>query len=515
MKNRRFLLLIISFLILTSCLFTNCKDREGIIKGRVISEIQKGLKDVIISDGVNFALTNKEGRYEIEINDSSRFVFIVTPKDYIADYSSGVPAFYQRITKDKKVYDFILKALSNGLKGNNAIQKISLNNNSISADPVSDDSLNKNSSGDDSLSNNSSNDDSVALSSEVSLVATADIHLKTMNHLNNFVSHVIPDMQKTADKKMRSGRAVIGISLGDIVWDKYKLYPQYVESMKLLSFPNYGVIGNHDHMMSRNTDRSSIVDYEKYFGPNYYAFHVGNALCVVLDNILYKGKRSYKEDIDSLQIDWFSRLMKLIPKGSNVIIATHSPFLFQTGTRLKCTDTILNILKPFKSTFISGHMHLNSNEELAPNVMQHNIAAICGTWWLSHINRDGTPWGYEVFDISDSITSYYKCIGKDENYQFEVYKIGSDKKNPKSFVAKVWNWDKYWKVLWYEDGIYMGEMTRFNMKDTHYSVKHGRLTLHASTAKFFFKAIPHNKNSVIEVEVKDGRGIIYPRQKVN
>jgi len=483
MKNRRFLLLIISFLILTTCLFTSCKNREGIVKGRVISEFKEGLKDVIVSDGVNFARTNKEGRYEIEINDSSRFVFIITPKNYIADYSSGVPAFYQKITKDKKVYDFKLKAFPNE-------DSVAKGSEVVKADNLEDEN-------------------------GVSLIATADIHLKTMDHVNDFVSHVIPDMQKTADDKMNLGGAVVGISLGDIVWDKYKLYPQYVESLKLLNFPNYSVIGNHDHMMSRNTDRSSIEDYEKYFGPNYYAFHVGDALCVVLDNIIYKGKRSYKEDIDSLQIDWFSRLMKLIPKGSNVIIATHSPFLFQTGSRLRCTDTILNILNPFKATFISGHMHLNSNEELAPNVMQHNIAAVCGTWWLSHINRDGTPWGYEVFDISNNITSYYKCIDKDKNYQFEVYKIGSNKKEPKSFVAKVWNWDKHWKVRWYEDGIYMGEMTRFNMKDTHYSVKHGRLTLHASTAKFFFKAKPHNKKALIEVEVEDGRGVVYPRQKVN
>ena len=36
-------------------------------------------------------------------------------------------------------------------------------------------------------------------------------------------------------------------------------------------------------------------------------------------------------------------------------------------------------------------------------------------------------------------------------------------------MAKVWNWDSYWTVVWYEDGRYRGAMQRTTLDDPDYT----------------------------------------------
>ena len=42
-------------------------------------------------------------------------------------------------------------------------------------------------------------------------------------------------------------------------------------------------------------------------------------------------------------------------------------------------QAFLDILKGHKVTIISGHNHLNKNFRYTPDVVEHNVAAICGT----------------------------------------------------------------------------------------------------------------------------------------
>lgn len=66
-----------------------------VVLGQVLSGKEK-LADVIVTDGTNFTRTNKKGKFTFDIQDDAEFVYIVTPAGYSADWSSGVPVFYQR-----------------------------------------------------------------------------------------------------------------------------------------------------------------------------------------------------------------------------------------------------------------------------------------------------------------------------------------------------------------------------------------------------------------------------------
>ena len=64
------------------------------VKGTVMSGENK-LEGVIVTDGKSFTQTDKKGRFTFDIVDDAEFVYIVTPAGYVADWTSGVPAFYK------------------------------------------------------------------------------------------------------------------------------------------------------------------------------------------------------------------------------------------------------------------------------------------------------------------------------------------------------------------------------------------------------------------------------------
>lgn len=71
------------------------------VSGKVVSGKEK-LAGVIVTDGEHFTKTKKSGKFAFDINDDAEFVYIVTPAGYVAEWSSGVPAFFQKAEGNKK-----------------------------------------------------------------------------------------------------------------------------------------------------------------------------------------------------------------------------------------------------------------------------------------------------------------------------------------------------------------------------------------------------------------------------
>ena len=59
----------------------------------------KMIPGVIVTDGFHFTTTDKDGFFRLKVSGDSRYVYIVTPSGYTADYTSGTPAFYQKLSK--------------------------------------------------------------------------------------------------------------------------------------------------------------------------------------------------------------------------------------------------------------------------------------------------------------------------------------------------------------------------------------------------------------------------------
>ena len=70
------------------------------IKGTVKTTDGAGLAGVVVSDGLNTVLTDEKGRWEMDADEDSRFVFISTPSGYISSTLDGPTLFYKEIGKE-------------------------------------------------------------------------------------------------------------------------------------------------------------------------------------------------------------------------------------------------------------------------------------------------------------------------------------------------------------------------------------------------------------------------------
>ncbi|MCD8185861.1 MAG: hypothetical protein LUD68_05210 [Rikenellaceae bacterium] len=221
------------FLALLLAVFTAGWARP--IKGVVRSGNEK-LAGVVVTDGYRFTATDKKGRFSLEIDPQAQFISIVTPSGYICPYESGSPVFYRKIESGTD-YNFNLIPYGN--------------------------------------------------KEGYVLFAVADPQTGNDNHFKRFEAETVADLRKHSAEHSVKGRAMLGLMLGDIVWDNLPLLQDYKKSMAGLGFPVYPVIGNHDYDMNAQGDDAAAWAYRAQFGPEYYGFNSGNEYFIVLDNIVY------------------------------------------------------------------------------------------------------------------------------------------------------------------------------------------------------------------------------------
>lgn len=407
------------------------------VTGKVVSGKEK-LAGVIVTDGEHFTKTKKNGKFAFNINDDAEFVYIVTPSGYVAEWSSGVPQFYQKAEGQKK-FLFDLKK--------------------------------------------------TAPSKDYSIVAIADPQTRTPEHFSQFAGKPLEDVCQTT--KSLDGVAV-GLALGDICWDEFDRIDDYKAEIVRTGIPFYPVVGNHDHELEVTGDLKSTALYREKLGPENYAFFLGNDVVIVVDNIIYNTQKNYVEGYADHVIKWVKGLERQIPFSSDLYIAQHCPLRkwFEDDAKIANANDLLEVVRGHKVTFISGHTHINNVLQYESNISEHNVAAICGSWWDTDHCTDGTPSGYKVFTKQDGKLSwYYKSVGHDKNHQVEVYKPGQTSMHPNSVVLNVWDWDPSWKVEWFEDGKPMGKL-----KPVH---EYSPVYVHEINAAFADKKIPSYKRPKI------------------
>ena len=454
----------IALALLSVSMLAQARTVTGVVKGE-----NKPLGSVLVTDGFSFAQTDAKGNYSLDVNDKARFVYIVTPKGYVADYSTGVPQFYQRLEEGKDTYSFALQAM----KGDK---------------------------------------------NRYAMITMADPQLDVDTDIDKLYAEALPDIRETAAK--HKDVQVAGIVLGDISWDVYSHNEIYKDFAKKAGFPIYPVIGNHDFdkYLAKNPDANYAHCYERDFGPTYYAFQLGDAYYVVLNDMLYTGNKGYvctlkMED----QWNWLMQLLRSAINMDNLIyIAMHAPVKPAEDSGLIGNgQELLNVLHgKFQATFITGHHHHNTNKDLGGGIMEHNIGALCGNWWTSPVSSDGAPRGYQVFEGNGRQHSwYFKATGYPDTYQMKVYPVGRVMDRPNAVVAKIWNVDDGWHVRYYEDGVLKGDMSRFYSYDPDYCEYVNGARVIDDYVPFrtrnYFSAIPTEGAKELTVEAQDRFGRIY------
>lgn len=365
-----------------------------------------GLAGVTVTDGKNFTQTRSNGKFTFDIDDAAEHVFIVTPSGYVADWTAGVPQFYLS-AKGASKFNFSLQRTQGG--------------------------------------------------QDYNIIAVSDPQTYSDEHFAMFAGKPIEDMAKTAASLTG---VTVGISLGDISWDRIEVLDMYKKEIIRTGIPFYPVVGNHDNEAYVKGDKEASATYRSKMGPENYAFYLGKDIVIVLDNIIYDTDFKMTAGYTSEVIDWVKELMKTVPSEAEVYIAHHVT-IGRGQRKIKNASTLLEILRGRKVTVLSGHTHINSINKIEKNVTEHNVGAICGAWWDTQHCTDGTPRGYKVLTKhGGKLTWYYKPVDYSKKHIAEAYGIGQTKLHPNSVVVNVWDWDDAWKVEWYEDGVYMGGMDK-------------------------------------------------------
>jgi hypothetical protein len=291
---------------------------------------------------------------------------------------------------------------------------------------------------------------------------------------------------------------------------------------------------------------------------------------VGLDNIEYTnaggaigkiGDREYNSKIVADQIEWLKKdLATITDKNTPVIVAMHIP-LYRMPNIVNSIAFTLSNGQEFVDCFagfskvhvLTGHTHVNYSVVPSATLMEHNIAAVCATWWWTgkagysnnQICKDGSVGGYAVWEINNTdMEWYYKSIGYDKNYQFRAYDLNTifitaDKYAPSAnatyagkledyagvytapnsgneVLINVWGYDKDWTVD-VSEGAMPLTVTRVSAKDPLHIISYDakRLNVNAeptfptSTTSHLFKVTASSPTSTLNIKVTDRFGNVY------
>jgi hypothetical protein len=241
------------------------------------------------------------------------------------------------------------------------------------------------------------------------------------------LSHVRDDFVAQA-LALEAHGAAFGMTLGDIVFDDLSLFPRYSALFGTLGRPWYQVAGNHDMDYGAPDDAGALETFKGHFGPPDYAFFWGEALFVVLDNVVYRGADARRPDryggydagLSPAQVRFVEAVLAHAGDARLVVVSTHIP-LFQRdeeGDLVPGTPGAEPLLDRLcargNAVALAGHTHTLRHlyltpEDGCPRGLHHQVlATVSGAWWSgppdergvpASLQADGAPNGYHLLEV--------------------------------------------------------------------------------------------------------------------
>lgn len=409
-------------------------SKEGYnLKGMVYCE-NKGVKGVLVTDGVEITETNADGHYWLNSKKSYEVVYVILPSGYDVLTQAAMPKFWAQTSTD----------VANEEQHNFELVK-------------------------------ASNDDHIVL------VAT-DIHLTNRslypNDRQQFREGFVNELITTYTGK----KNVYCFNLGDFAHDIHWYKNDIGWSDQLNNHPSddisglpcqfWSTMGNHDN--DGHTPSGDDVDlrasgpYRKMVGPTHVSMNIGKIHYMLLDDILYyNGYTGKNSNVDALfgdcnynagfradMLTWIERDLSYVDKNTPIVVGMHIPLVNWTGSarngefnNVNNWTAFMNLFKDFKEVnFITGHTHQTRFRPIpgyGTNMYEHNIGAGSGVWWNTsqrsggtntkpgalNLCADGTPVCYYVYEAHGTTRSwYYKYVGAPASKQFKSYDMNEVKK---------------------------------------------------------------------------------------
>jgi hypothetical protein len=219
--------------------------------------------------------------------------------------------------------------------------------------------------------------------------------------------------------------------LGDVMGDDLGLLPRLTDVMSVTGWPQYYIHGNHDFDFDAASDADSADSWRTLYGPNYYAFEIGQVFFVALDNVVFpctvaearagdregcgstEGNPIYNGRVTDEQMQWLANMLAFVPEDRLIVFMHHIPFVshIDSNTGRHQTDNVNDIYalvngRPALS--LSGHTHtlefLAAGERYQGWQEQVGVQRIpfdhlvagapSGNWFFGDMSFDGTPMAF-------------------------------------------------------------------------------------------------------------------------
>lgn len=438
----------------------------------------RGIADVAVTDGYTIVQTDSKGNYRLTSTPAAEFVYLTVPDGYEVPTEQGTPKIYHNISADEmQRYDFTLQCSKANAEHHRLL---------IIADPQ------------------------VYFDEELDSVRRASA-----------------DIRRTVS----DGVPTLGVVCGDIIGDithEPALFEPVRKAIATSGVPFFYAVGNHDMDLGVRSNDYAKTSFKSHFGPTYYSFNRGRVHYVVLDDNFYIGRSYlYVGYLEESQLQWLEQDLALVPAGRTVVVCMHIPSWSRPARKgewgkeesnkvLNNRQALYKLLEPYRAHILSAHEHYNENYVPVTHVVEHVHAPLSTLFWQTPWSMDGIPAGYAVYDFDgDAVSWYFKTVDHPRGRQFNAYAVGADRHKPEAVTANVWNWDPQWQVLWYENGVVQGEMTRYTGYDesiydyvSRYSEGFKYKYIGADVTEHLFYAVPHSPESVVRVEAHDPFGHI-------
>ncbi|MCG8314696.1 MAG: calcineurin-like phosphoesterase family protein [Pseudomonadales bacterium] len=369
---------------------------QSYVTGRVFEDrnkngskdhFEKGIRGVLVSNGIDVVKTNRHGEYKLPAYDGMS-VFITKPAKYdVPVDDNNIPQFfYHHQPSGSPELRFGGLAATGPLP-----EKVNF--------PLIKGKYKKN----------------------FKMLVIGD----TQPYSNNEVGYVRDTLAKEfASMNMRDVEGLI--VEGDVMGDDLGLFPRFKEIMSVANAPQYYVPGNHDLDFDAPTDANSYDTFKREWGPAYYSFDIGEVHFVTLDNveypcINYSGEHGFCDNgatyngvITETQLKWLENDLKHVPKNKLVVLNMHIPIIsfVDSGSNKHQTDNagdLYKLLEGRRALSLHGHTHtlehFEPGEGARPDVPGVDIPATpfpqiiagagCGSWWSGDFDDEGVPMSYQ------------------------------------------------------------------------------------------------------------------------
>lgn len=356
---------------------------------------EPGLKDVLVSNGLEIVSTDADGKYELPVDDDT-IIFVIKPSGWASPLNEqNLPRFY-----------YIHKP------------------------------------------NGSPQSRFPGVAPTGPLPASIDFPLTPNTEPDKFKSLWFGDTQPRDKREVEflahdifegligvdRSEYLFGATLGDIVFDNLSVFDDLNDAIAKIGVPWHNIIGNHDINKDSPDDKYSDETFERIYGPNYYAFNYGPIHFIALDDIHWDGK-DYEGSLGERQLEFVRNDLARVAKDRLVVLGMHIP-LTNVGDRAK----LFELLKDFPHTMsISAHTHnqrhvfMGKDHGWLRDEPHHHLinATTCGSWMSGTLDEygiphalmsDGAPNGYSIITFErNGYTIEYRAARREAEHQMNIY----------------------------------------------------------------------------------------------